>query len=609
MKKNKLSIPLLILLISPILFSQEFDESFMETLPQDLQDDILDQTQKNKNLEDPIYRSIETQTKIEKRELEDLKKRLEADLAYLKNKLSEDEEYEINRNDLSVFGNDFFRTYQSTYMPINEPNLSEDYILDFGDVLEIQLVGQKGYTEQFPLNRDGTISMPDIGKLNLAGQTLKDAILFIKSKVDTSLIGSDAYISLSNVRDINVLVSGNAYNPGIYTVSGNSNLLHVLGVAGGINEYGSYREINLIRDQKVIQTLDMYDVLITGNYNSKISLKSGDIVFVAPVKKIVTIDGAIKVPAKYELFDDQNLSDVIEYANGITKIADLSNVYLDRILNGKVESLPIRNIKQFQNLNANDGDKIFIRKHSFRSVDIQGAILMPGRYLLAEGESISDLIEKSGGYTDNAYPFGAVYENKNALVINKMAKDKLYSQFIDNIITISQKNPSGGFNMSSVIELTQTLKNTTPNGRIVVDLERGLEDSILLKDGDRLTIPEKPGHIYIYGEVSYEGALKYDSNKSLDYYISKSGGLKENADRKAIFVLHPNGDTQRTQLKKSLFQNSPTAKLELYPGSVIFIPRKIDNTATTRLAAQAYVSILGNIGIALASLSAISDNR
>ena len=606
MKKNKLLI--FLLLISPILFSQEFDESFLETLPQDLQDDILEQTQKNKSLEDPIYRSIETQTKLEKRELEDFKRRLEADLAYLKKKLSEDEEYEKNKDDLSVFGSDFFRTYQSTYMPISEPNLSEDYILDFGDVLEIQLVGQKGYTEEFPINRDGTISMPDIGKLNLAGLTLKDAILFIKSKVNTSLIGSEAYISLSNVRDINVLVSGNAYNPGIYTVSGNSNLLHVLGVAGGINEYGSYREINLIRDQKVIQTLDMYDVLITGNYNSKIRLKSGDIIFVAPVKKIVTIDGAIKVPAKFELFDDQNLSDVIEYANGITTIADLSNVYLDRILNGKVESLPIRNIKQFQNLNANDGDKIFIRKHSFRSVDIQGAILMPGRYLLAEGESISDLIEKSGGYTDNAYPFGAVYENKNALIINKMAKDKLYSQFIDNIITVSQKNPSGGFDMSSVVELTQTLKNTTPNGRIVVDLEGGLEDSILLKDGDRLTIPERPSHIYIYGEVSYEGALKYESNKSLDYYISKSGGLKVNADRKAIFVLHPNGDTQRTQLKKSLFQNSPNAKLELYPGSVIFIPRKIDNSATTRLAAQAYVSILGNIGIALASLSAISNN-
>ena len=116
---------------------------------------------------------------------------------------------------------------------------------------------------------------------------------------------------------------------------------------------------------------------------------------------------------------------------------------------------------------------------------------MPGRYLLAEGESISDLIQKSGGYTDNAYPFGAIYENKNALETNKMAKDKLYAQFIDNIITISQKNPVGGFDMSSVVDLTQTLKNSTPNGRIVIDLEGDLENSILLKDGDKLTIPEK----------------------------------------------------------------------------------------------------------------------
>ena len=131
-------------------------------------------------------------------------------------------------------------------------------------------------------------------------------------------------------------------------------------MAGGINEYGSYREINLIRDQKVVETLDMYDVLITGKYNSKISLKSGDIIFVKPVNKIVTIDGAIKLPAKYELLDNQNLADVISYANGITTVADLSNVYLDRILDGKVQSLPIRNIKQFNDIIANDGDKILL---------------------------------------------------------------------------------------------------------------------------------------------------------------------------------------------------------------------------------------------------------
>ena len=598
-----------IFFLVPMAFAQELDEDFLKTLPRDIQNDILNQVESGSAIEDPIYRSIESQTELEKKNLQDLKKRLEEDLDYLERKLAEDEDAVRDRDDLPLFGSDFFRTYQSTYMPINEPNLSSNYVLDYGDVLEIQLIGQQNFVEKFPLKRDGSINLPDIGKINLAGLSMTDAISFIRSKVSTSFIGTEAFISLSNVRDINVLVSGNAFNPGIYTVSGNSNLLHVLGVAGGINDYGSYREINLIRDQEIIETLDMYDVLISGKYNSKTSLRSGDTIFVTPVKNVVAIDGAVKVPAKYELYKGQNLSEVIEYANGISVEADLSNIFLDRILDGKVNPLPIQSIKQFNTIIANDGDKIFIRKHSFRSVNIDGAVLKPGRYLMAEGESIKDLIEKSGGYTENAYPFGAVYENQTALLINKMAKDILYSEFIDNIITVSQKNPTGGFDLSSVVELTQNLKNTMPNGRIVIDLLGEVGESLVIKDGDRLTIPEKPNHIYIYGEVSYEGALKFDSTKSLDYYISKSGGLKENADGDAIYVLHPNGDTQRSNIKKSLFQSSPDDELKLYPGSVIFVPRGIDNSATTRLAAQAYVSILGNIGIALASLSSINNNN
>jgi polysaccharide export outer membrane protein len=598
------------LLIIPLTLSaQDIDENFINSLPKEMQDDILNNIEQKGGVEDPIYRSIQSQTKLEKKNLEDLKKRLQEDLEYLESKLAEDEDSIDKRDDLVLFGSDFFRTYQSTYMPINEPNLSPNYILDFGDIIEIQLVGQDNSTENYALKRDGSISLPDIGKIKLAGLSINDASSIIKTKISSVFIGTEAYITLTNVRDINVMVSGNAFNPGIYTLSGNSTMLHALGVAGGINDYGSYREIDLIRNQKVIETLDMYDVLITGFYKSEITLRPGDIVFVRPVKKIVSVDGAIKIPAKYELNNDQNLSDAIEYANGLTVDADLENVFLDRVLDGKVESLPIRNIKQFNTIPSNDGDKIFIRKHSFRSVNIFGAVLKPGRYLMAEGESINDLIDKSGGYTENAYPLGAIYENKNALVINKMAKDILYEDFIDNIITVSQKNPTGNYDLSSVIDLTQNLKNTSPNGRVVIDLlDDTITESLVIRDGDRLTIPEKPGHIYIYGEVSYEGALKYEETKKIDYYLNKSGGLKENADMEAIYVLHPNGDTQRYTLKKSLFQNNPDKEFELFPGSVIFIPRAIDNSATTRLAAQAYVSILGNIGIALASLSSINNN-
>ena len=190
-------------------------------------------------------------------------------------------------------------------------------------------------------------------------------------------------------------------------------------------------------------------------------------------------------------------------------------------------------------------------------------------------------------------------------------KSVKYEEFIDNIITVSQKNPTGNFDLTAVLDLTKNLKDTMPNGRVGIDLlDEASTEALVIQDGDILTIPEKSNHIYIYGEVNYEGALKYINKEDVDYYINKSGGLKENASKESIYVLHPNGDTQRFSMgRKNVFQNSPSAKMQLYPGSVIFVPRGIDNSATNRLAAQAYVSILGNIGIALASLSSISNNN
>ena len=588
------------------VISQEIDNDFISSLPEGIQGDILKRAQEQSNEEEPVFRSIESQSKLNKKNIEELKARIEADLEYIERLLSEDENYKKDSNELQIFGSDFFSTYQSTFMPINEPNLSSDYILDFGDILEIQLVGQKEFIKKINIKRDGSISLPEIGNISLAGLSLDDAYNLIKFKVSEAFIGTEAYISLTNLRDINVLVSGNAYNPGIYTVSGNSNILHVLGIAGGINELGSYREINLIRDQKVIETLDMYDVLINGTYNPNVALRSGDIIFVRPVKNMVSIEGAVRKPAKYELNDDQNLSDVINYSDGLVIEADLSNIFLDRLLDGGVKSLPIRNISQFDNIVVNDGDKIFIRKHSFRSITINGAVLKPGTYVMTEGESLMDLVGKAGGFTKNAYPVGAVYENKNALEVNKMAKDALYLSFIDSIILASQKNPTFT-DLSSVIEITEKLRNLEPNGRVGIDLLEN-SDSIIIQHEDSLVIPEKPNHVYIYGEVSNEGAISYEDIESVDYYISKSGGLKNTADKQAIYVLHPNGSTQRYTKQKNVFQNKPDQDVLIYPGSVIFVPREIDSSVSNRVAAQAYASILGSIGITLASLSSINNN-
>ena len=233
-----------------------------------------------------------------------------------------------------------FDTFQTSFMPINEPNPDSSYTLDVGDVLKIQLVGQKDFTENFLVSGDGSISLDDIGKVIVVGMSLNEVTSLIKTKVNNAYIGTEAFISLERIRDVNILVTGNAMNPGIYTLTGNSNILHALTAAGGINNYGSYREINLVRNNQVIETLDVYDLLIDGNYNLKKRLRSGDVIFVESRKNVITIDGGVKRPAKYEITDQQFLSDVIRYANGLKQTADILNISLERILDGSMKSLP-----------------------------------------------------------------------------------------------------------------------------------------------------------------------------------------------------------------------------------------------------------------------------
>ena len=229
-------------------------------------------------------------------------------------------------------------------------------------------------------------------------------------------------------------------NPGIYTLTGNSNVLHAISAAGGVSEFGSYREINLIRNNKIIESLDVYMLLINGEYNLRKRLRSGDVIFVKPRKSIVTIDGAVFRPAKYEVLEGQNLDSIIEYANGIKRTADLLNVSLERILDGTLKTIPVVNKSQFKTIEALDGDMIYIREHPYREAKISGAVMKPGTYKMAPNETINDLVKKAGGYTNNAYLFGAVYTNEDAKQINKNAQDILYQEFLDNIIAISQLN-------------------------------------------------------------------------------------------------------------------------------------------------------------------------
>ena len=223
---------------------------------------------------------------------------------------------------------------------------------------------------------------------------------------------------------------------------------------------------------------------------------------------------------------------------------------------------------------------------------------------MSEGDSIFDAIEKAGGYTESAYKFGAIYENKAAEEISKNAIDFLYQEFLRNLILMGQQN-LGEYDILSTIQAAELINDVEPNGRIIVDFVNPESNNFfIVQNGDKITIPEKTNQVYVFGEISSEGAVSYVQGEDVSYYLDKKGGLSSHADKTRIYIIHPNGVSQNIELRKNVFQ-SIAKKYDIYPGSIIYIPQSIDNPSIRRMSAQAYASILGNIAISLASLNSI----
>ena len=576
---KKIFLPAL-LLLSTIIYSQELDKTFLESLPDSVRQDIEGKIDAKADLEKPIYRRASTFVDKDK-----------------------------DDDKTKLFGSDFFDVMQTSFMPINEPNLDASYILDFGDVLEIQLIGQKDVTDTYAIARDGSINLPDIGKLNLSGLSLNDASDLIKAKVNASFIGTNAFISLKNVRDINILIVGNAYNPGIYTLNGNSNMLHALSMAGGINEIGSYRNISLVRSGKIIDTLDLYEVLIYGKYDFSKGLRSGDSVVVNTIGKIVSFESGAMREAVYELKADETFEELLKFSNGFGKNNDFDNIVIKRVAAGKskVINLTLDDLYSFELL---DNDSIFIREYKIDTVYIQGSVMNPGTYKFNRGTTLSEAIIAAGGYDSSAYPFGGYLENLKALEVNKISKEKLYDVFLTNLITngISSDQDAG------LGELLLQIKETESTGRVIAEFDldlirnnKSLDTTI--EDGDKILIPQSTQQVYVQGEIANSGAIRYSPNMGIEYYINKAGGLLESSDEDNLFIVHPNGETENLSSNSRLsFFIQDSNRTLIYPGSIIYIPQKT-NFATSIQVASIWAPIISSIALSLTSLSVLNNTN
>ena len=567
----------LLLIASTGLYSQELDEAYLASLPESVRNDVLNNIAEKEERDVAVYRRPSSMI----------------------NKPSTDS----NR-----FGAEIFDMMQTSFMPINEPNFDSSYVLDFGDTLEIQLIGQKNSIEKLSIKRDGSINISEIGKISVAGLSLDEVSSLIKNKIDNAYIGIEAFVTLINIRDIQILIAGNAYNPGIYTLNGNSNILHALSMAGGIDENGSYRQIDLIRDDKVINTIDLYDIFIHGKSGFGQRLRSGDSILVKPNNKLITISGAVRRPGVYELIPDENFSNLFEYSNGFSATADKNTIRIERLDKEKVKFIKVDDVKELSLIKPVEGDTLNVRSYVRKSVTITGAINVPGKYVIVKGETLSSLIKKAEGYKDDAYPFGSILINEEALLINENAVEKLYRAFIKKLIT----KGDALFASESLPFVLEELKQSTITGRVMAEFDLDVIKAnpnldTKLDDKDKIIIPTITQQIYIFGEVNNTGAMRYKAGNDINQYLIDTGGLLESADKSNIFIVHPNGEVNRFQTRGLSFLNKRSNDILVYPGSVIYVPRKV-NSRDASLVASIWAPIVSAMATSITALSVLDNN-
>ncbi len=404
-----------------------------------------------------------------------------------------------------VFGSEIFKNSNSSFTPNLNLATPKNYIVGPGDQLNVNVYGNSVANWKLEVSPEGNINIPEAGILNVAGKTIDQVTNDIKNKLTAYHFsigkGTSVQVSLGNIRSIKVIIIGNVKKPGTYTVPSLATAFNALYAAGGPNDRGSYRQIEIIRNNKIIRTLDIYDFLTKGDQQNNIGLQDQDIIRVPAYRTHVTMLGEVNNPAIFEVLPGETLADVLRFANGFTDQAYTSRIKIYQISNQQRRITDITE-SEFKNYHPLRGDKYIVEPILERfenRVVIAGAVFRPGDFQLEDGLTLSQLIKKAAGLTEDAFT---------------------------NRGSITRLNPDNtkqllSFNVKGIVNKT------------IPDILLQREDSVYissifeLKDRDSVTIK---------GEVRKPGNFAYaDSMKVADLVI-KAGGFNLGASPKRLEV-------------------------------------------------------------------------
>jgi protein involved in polysaccharide export with SLBB domain len=419
---------------------------------------------------------------------------------------------------LKPFGYELFRRSATTFVPGTDIPVPADYRVGPGDVFDVELFGQNSDTLTLPVARDGTISIPKIGPVNVGGMTFGAARGAIESRVQNQMIGTDVRVSLSDLRATRVFVLGDAEKPGSVVVSGLSTVTAALFAAGGVKEIGSLRSIEVKRGGKLVRRLDLYDVLLQGDTANDVRLETGDVVFVPPVGPTVGVSGKVRRPAIYELRGDTPLVQVLDLAGGLDPAADPRIVSIERTgPAGKTMVTVDASSAEGRQFVVRGGDLVRvspIRPVVGDGIVVEGYVYRPGPFQYRPGLRLSGVLSS----VDDLKPKADIHY---VLVRREDPATRRISVFsADLAAALASPGSDADIPLAARDRIT------------VFDLESTRQQMVdpLLEDLRRQGRPEAPTSIVtVSGRVNVPGRYPLEPGMGVSDLIRAGGGLEDAA--------------------------------------------------------------------------------
>lgn len=339
-------------------------------------------------------------------------------IVLLKEKILLEQEYDALKKkkdqshypESSIYGHAFFRNgnFKATEKP-SEVMATENYVLGFNDVVQIELWGSRYFSRSFVISESGAIDIPGYQKFFVKGLTIKQAREMIASRLGVAGTESSFSLSVTRPRMVSVNILGEVFNPGTYTVPATNSAFNVLVSMGGPTNIGSVRNIYIKRDGKIRDSFDLYEYFGNAVHQKDIYLQNNDYIIVAPLSNVISVSGSVRRPGNYELKNGEGLRDLINFAGGMYPNTYLKDVVVSRIKDNAYEVLSV-NLDSLQKVKKDfsltGGESVIfkgISQDNQYTVLITGAVSVPGTYRIRAGMRISDVLKTANGLVSDAY--------------------------------------------------------------------------------------------------------------------------------------------------------------------------------------------------------------